>query len=86
VGQCNSSKEASMIHSTATLPVNPAGVPPLTREQIWKGLELKARDALFFNVLTLAKPKRRLKGTFAMGSKVMISATSSSRVVASRTI
>ncbi len=56
-----------MIYSTATLPVNPAGVPPLTREQIWKGLELKARDALLFIVLTLAKPKRRLKGHIRHG-------------------
>ncbi|HEX9461654.1 MAG TPA: SRPBCC family protein [Alphaproteobacteria bacterium] len=37
-----------MIYSAATVPVNPAGEPPLTREQIWKGLELKARDARLF--------------------------------------
>jgi len=37
-----------MIHSTATVPVNPAGVPPLTREQAWAGLVLKARDAREF--------------------------------------
>jgi len=34
-----------MIHSTATVPVNPAGETPLTREQAWRGLERKARDA-----------------------------------------
>ncbi|MAM12539.1 MAG: hypothetical protein CML23_19230 [Rhizobiaceae bacterium] len=34
-----------MIYSTATIPVNPAGETTLTREQVWKGLELKARDA-----------------------------------------
>jgi hypothetical protein len=37
-----------MIYSTATVPVNPAGAPKLTRAQIWKGLELKARDARLF--------------------------------------
>jgi len=39
-----------MIYSTVTVPVNPAGEPPLTREQIWKGLVLvlKARDARLF--------------------------------------
>ena len=37
-----------MIDSTATVPVNPAGETPLTREQVWKGLVLKARDARQF--------------------------------------
>lgn len=37
-----------MIYSTATVPVNPAGETPLTREQVWKGLERKARDARLF--------------------------------------
>jgi hypothetical protein len=37
-----------MIYSTATVPVNPEGETKLTREQIWKGLELKARDARLF--------------------------------------
>lgn len=37
-----------MIYSTATVPVNPAGETPLTREQVWKGLEAKARDARLF--------------------------------------
>ncbi|TCV60247.1 AtaL-like protein [Neorhizobium sp. S3-V5DH] len=37
-----------MIYSTATVSVNPAGETPLTREQVWKGLELKARDARLF--------------------------------------
>jgi hypothetical protein len=37
-----------MIYSTATVPVNPEGEAKLTREQVWKGLELKARDARFF--------------------------------------
>ncbi|MCR9283184.1 MAG: DUF1857 family protein [Rhodobacteraceae bacterium] len=37
-----------MIYSSATVPVNPEGEPVLTRDQIWKGLELKARDARFF--------------------------------------
>lgn len=37
-----------MIYSTATVPVNPEGETPLTREQVWMGLELKARDARLF--------------------------------------
>ena len=37
-----------MIYSTATVPVNPEGEIRLTREQAWKGLELKARDARLF--------------------------------------
>ena len=37
-----------MIYSTATVPVNPEGETGLTREQVWKGLELKARDARLF--------------------------------------
>jgi len=37
-----------MIYSTATVPVNPQGETPLTREQVWKGLERKARDARLF--------------------------------------
>lgn len=37
-----------MIYSTATVPVNPQGGRPLTREQVWKGLVLKARDARLF--------------------------------------
>ena len=37
-----------MIHSTATVPVNPEGATPLTREQAWRGLVLKARDARAF--------------------------------------
>jgi hypothetical protein len=37
-----------MIYSTATVPVNPEGETGLTREQVWKGLELKARDAREF--------------------------------------
>jgi hypothetical protein len=37
-----------MIYSTATVPVNPEGEIKLTREQVWKGLELKARDARLF--------------------------------------
>ena len=37
-----------MIYSTATVPVNPHGETPLTREQVWKGLERKARDARLF--------------------------------------
>jgi len=37
-----------MIHSIATVAVNPHGEPPLSREQVWKGLELKARDARLF--------------------------------------
>jgi hypothetical protein len=34
-----------MIYSTATVPVNPQGELALTREQLWQGLVLKARDA-----------------------------------------
>ncbi len=37
-----------MIYSTATVQVNPEGEAKLTREQAWKGLELKARDARLF--------------------------------------
>lgn len=37
-----------MIYSTATVPVNPAGAPRLTRDQAWAGLVLKARDAREF--------------------------------------
>ncbi|HWO25933.1 MAG TPA: AtaL-like protein [Kofleriaceae bacterium] len=37
-----------MIYSTATVPVNPPGELPLTREQVWTGLVLKARDARSF--------------------------------------
>ena len=37
-----------MIYSTATVPVNPAGEPRLTRKQAWQGLVLKARDARQF--------------------------------------
>lgn len=37
-----------MIFSTATVPVNPQGETPLTRDQVWKGLVLKARDARQF--------------------------------------
>ncbi|QQA41279.1 AtaL-like protein [Pelagovum pacificum] len=37
-----------MIYSTATVPVNPAGETRLTRDQVWAGLELKARDAREF--------------------------------------
>lgn len=37
-----------MIYSTATVPVNPTGEIPLTRAQVWKGLERKARDARLF--------------------------------------
>ncbi|MBX3220630.1 MAG: DUF1857 family protein [Labilithrix sp.] len=37
-----------MIHSTATVPVNPKGETPLTRSQAWAGLVLKARDARLF--------------------------------------
>ncbi|RAK56490.1 SRPBCC family protein [Phenylobacterium deserti] len=37
-----------MIFSTATVPVNPEGEPPLSRDQVWAGLELKARDARLF--------------------------------------
>ena len=37
-----------MIFSTATVPVNPSGERKLTREQVWAGLVLKARDARLF--------------------------------------
>ncbi|MGI9377343.1 MAG: AtaL-like protein [Tsuneonella suprasediminis] len=37
-----------MIYSTATVPVNPKGEKPLTRDQVWRGLERKARDARLF--------------------------------------
>lgn len=37
-----------MIYSTATVAVNPADETTLTREQAWKGLVLKARDARLF--------------------------------------
>ena len=37
-----------MIYSTATVPVNPAGQTPLTRDQVWAGLVAKARDARLF--------------------------------------
>jgi hypothetical protein len=37
-----------MIYSTATVPVNPERETKLTREQVWKGLERKARDARLF--------------------------------------
>jgi hypothetical protein len=37
-----------VIYSTATVPVNPEGETPLTREQVWQGLERKARDARLF--------------------------------------
>ena len=37
-----------MIYSAAIVPVNPDGETKLTREQVWKGLELKARDARLF--------------------------------------
>lgn len=37
-----------MIYSTATVPVNPQGDAPLTRDQAWAGLVLKARDARQF--------------------------------------
>ena len=37
-----------MIYSTATVPVNPPGELPLTREQVWIGLVMKARDARSF--------------------------------------
>lgn len=37
-----------MIYSTATVPVNPEGESPLTLDQIWEGLMLKARDARLF--------------------------------------
>jgi len=37
-----------MINSTSVVPVNPRGESPLTREQLWKGPVLKARDARLF--------------------------------------
>ncbi|MGK6321729.1 AtaL-like protein [Sphingomonas sp. DT-51] len=37
-----------MIYSTATVTVNPEGETPLSRDQVWKGLEAKARDARLF--------------------------------------
>ena len=37
-----------MIFSTATVPVNHHGERKLTREQVWAGLVLKARDARLF--------------------------------------
>jgi hypothetical protein len=37
-----------MIHSIATVAVNPEGETPLTRDQVWQGLERKARDARLF--------------------------------------
>ena len=37
-----------MIFSTATVAVNPSGERKLTREQVWAGLVLKARDARLF--------------------------------------
>lgn len=37
-----------MIYSTATVPVNTPGEIELTREQAWRGLERKARDARLF--------------------------------------
>lgn len=37
-----------MIFSTATVPVNPPGEVRLTKDQVWRGLELKARDARLF--------------------------------------
>ena len=37
-----------MIYSTATVPVNHESETKLTREQIWRGLERKARDARLF--------------------------------------
>ncbi len=37
-----------MIYSTSSVPVNSAGDTPLTREQAWAGLMLKARDARLF--------------------------------------
>ena len=37
-----------MIYSTATVPVNPQGETALTRDQLWQGLVLKARDARLF--------------------------------------
>ena len=37
-----------MIYSTATVPVNPSGKRKLTRDQLWDGLVLKAKDARLF--------------------------------------
>jgi hypothetical protein len=37
-----------MIYSTATVPVNADGEVALTRDQLWQGLVLKARDARLF--------------------------------------
>jgi hypothetical protein len=37
-----------MIYSTATVAVNPEGQTRLTRDQVWAGLVLKARDAREF--------------------------------------
>lgn len=37
-----------MIYSTATVPVNPPGETPLSREHVWAGLVRKARDARLF--------------------------------------
>lgn len=37
-----------MIYSTATIAVNPPGDVPLTRDQVWQALVLKARDARLF--------------------------------------
>lgn len=37
-----------MIFSTTTVTVNPIGEPSLTREQVWDGLVMKARDARLF--------------------------------------
>ncbi|MDT0684188.1 AtaL-like protein [Roseicyclus sp. F158] len=37
-----------MIYSTATVPVTAEGEATLTRDQVWAGLELKARDAREF--------------------------------------
>lgn len=37
-----------MVHSTATIPVNPPGEAELSRVQVWSGLVLKARDARQF--------------------------------------
>src|SRR5439155_18852046 len=38
----------AVIFSTAAVPVNPSGERTLTREQVWAGLVLKARDARLF--------------------------------------
>ncbi len=37
-----------MILSTATVPVNTSGERKLTREQVWAGLVVKAKDARLF--------------------------------------